>query len=172
MPHCIKEGPSPAGRDRSLSDIALMHHAQRPCASATSDPRDPRLTSSDVIRQLPMRVKLRPRRTRRDSSRRDLTKVAQFEVLGWRSKKGNRPGRDDRRLLAFMRGMRETRSQTFLSSLAGRTSLFAPLPSTSCWATFVGPSGTSALRILPSLKLTRMGGRRTTSDRLLRSRNS
>ncbi|MGA8479181.1 MAG: hypothetical protein WB696_14605, partial [Chthoniobacterales bacterium] len=31
-----------------------------------------------------------------ESSRRDPMKVAQYEVLGWRSEKATRPGRDDR----------------------------------------------------------------------------
>jgi hypothetical protein len=97
------------------------------------------------------------------SSRRDLVKVAQREVLGSHFKKASRPGlsaivrmppplfelrrarnlkaapkrsdggtkeeRDDRRPLTCVSLMRDTGSQTFLSSLAGRTSPFAPFPS-------------------------------------------
>ncbi len=38
---------------------------------------------------------------RGNQSRRDLTKVAQYEVLGQRSQRAIRPGRDDRRMLAI-----------------------------------------------------------------------
>jgi hypothetical protein len=42
-------------------------------------------------------------------------------------------------------GARGTKRQTFLSSLAGRTCLFASFPSTSYWATFKRPGGTDFL---------------------------
>jgi hypothetical protein len=75
---------------------------------------------------------------REDSSRRDSMKVAQYEVLGWRSKKTTRPGRDDRRLPTLVKlHTRGPGAKTLLSSLPGRTSLFALFPSTSYWATFI-----------------------------------
>jgi hypothetical protein len=144
MPHCIKEGPSSAGRDRSLSDIALMHHAQRPCASATSDPRDPRVTSSDVIRQLPMRVKLMPGNMRRALVPEGPTKIAQHEVLG-NAKRDVRPARDDRRVpLVNVRSRR--------SSHPGRFAFLERQPSTTYWATFVKSLRDESLRVCVSLR--------------------
>jgi hypothetical protein len=65
-------------------------------------------------------------------------KVAQHEVLGSRPKEAARPGRDDRRLFTLMKPhTRRPGTKTLLSSLPGRTSLFALFPSTSYWATFI-----------------------------------
>jgi hypothetical protein len=55
--------------------------------------------SSVAVRQRPMRVNLRARDldragplvVRENQSRRDLTKVAQYELLGWRLKKRSVP---------------------------------------------------------------------------------
>ena len=71
-------------------------------------------------------------------------KVAQYEVLGWRSRKTTRPGRDDRRLLTRVKPhTRGPGAKRLLSSLPGRTSLFALFPSPAAagyWATtFIGP---------------------------------
>jgi hypothetical protein len=51
-------------------------------------------------------------------------------------RKAARPGRDDRQLLAVVKPHPSDQEPTFRSSLAGRTSLFTPLPGTSYRATF------------------------------------
>jgi hypothetical protein len=65
-------------------------------------------------------------------------KVAQYEVLGWRSEKPTRPERDDRRPLMFVKahaGDQETNA----SIVPGGTRIsFCTFPSTSYWATFIG----------------------------------
>ena len=62
------------------------------------------------IRQLPMRANIKPRDQdragrwwfKKNQSRRDLTKVAQYEVLGYRFQKAIRPERDDRWVLTIV----------------------------------------------------------------------
>ncbi len=65
-------------------------------------------------------------------------KVAQYEVLGG-VQKTTRPGRDDRWLLTLVKDRirKGPGTETFRSSLPGRTSLFALFPSTSYWATLI-----------------------------------
>ena len=75
-----------------------------------------------------------------ESSRRDPMKVAQHEVLGWRSEKATRPGRDDRHLLRLV--MPHSKDQepnvSIVPNANGTDILFlASFPSTSYWATFV-----------------------------------
>jgi hypothetical protein len=87
-------------------------------------------------------------------------KVAQYEVLGWRSKKTARPGRDDRRLLTLVKPHTSgPGAKTLLSSLTGRTPPFALFPSTSYWATFIES-------LPPSRRSSKSeGGLRATADR-------
>jgi hypothetical protein len=65
-------------------------------------------------------------------------KVARYEGAGLALRKAARPGsgRDDRQLLAVVKPHPSDQEPTFRSSLAGRTSLFTPLPGTSYRATF------------------------------------
>jgi hypothetical protein len=49
-----------------------------------------------------VRINLKDMR-REELSQRDLMKVAQYEVLGWRSEKATRHGRDDRRLFTLVK---------------------------------------------------------------------
>ncbi len=101
-----------------------------------------------------------------------LMKVAQYEVLGWRSKKTTRPGWDDRRLLTLVKPhTRGPGAKTLRSSLPGRTSLCALFPSTSYWATFIESlRDDSSRHISLPLMLARMRGRGTDRFRLVAGR--
>jgi hypothetical protein len=86
-------------------------------------------------------------------------KVAQYEVLGG-VKKTTRPGWDDRGLLTLMKPhTRGLEAKKILSSLPGRTCLFALFPSTSYWATFIES-------LPPSRRSSKSeGGLRATADK-------
>ena len=73
-----------------------------------------------------------------ESSRRDPMKVAQHEVLGWRSEKAICPGRDDRHLLTLVMPHAKDQEPN-VSIVPNGTDIlfFASFPSTSYWATFV-----------------------------------
>jgi hypothetical protein len=87
-------------------------------------------------------------------------KVAQYEVLGWRSETATRPGRDDRWLLTLV--MPHTRDRMPNVSIVpeGRTFAFESFPALRTGLLSSGPTGTTPLRMSPSLVLTRMGSRR------------
>ncbi len=75
-------------------------------------------------------------------------KVAQYEVLGNSAKRDVRPGRgrDDRSVLApgpLVGGFTSVSNRR--SSRPGRVVFFERYPSTSYWATFISPSGTTPL---------------------------
>ena len=73
-----------------------------------------------------------------EMSRRDSMKVAQYEVLGWRSQKATRPGRDDRRPLMFVKAHAGDQEPNVSIVPNGTDILFlASFPSASYWATFV-----------------------------------
>ncbi len=73
-----------------------------------------------------------------ESSRRDPMKVAQYEVLGWRSEKATRPGRDDRHLLTLVMPHAKDQEPSVSIVPCGTDILFlASFPSTSYWATFI-----------------------------------
>ena len=72
---------------------------------------------------------------RGNQSRRDLTKVAQYELRGQRSQRAIRPGRDDRRMLAIAELGARPKAERFyrplprkLSGLTGRTCLLLHFP--------------------------------------------
>ncbi len=71
-------------------------------------------------------------------------KVAQYEVLGWRSEKAIRPARDDRRLRLRSLGKLHGRDEepTVLSSLPGRTSFLHNFPALRTGLLSLRPSGT------------------------------
>ncbi len=111
------------------------------------------------------------RRSQEGEGGRDSMKVAQYEVLGWRSKKGTRPGRDDRGLLTLVKlHTREPGARTLLSSLPGRTSFLHYFPALRTGLLSLSPfllrppgygaqAGTNPLRMLLSLLLKQMHGR-------------
>src|SRR3981189_139943 len=78
-------------------------------------------------------------------SRRDPMKVAQYEVLGWRSEKAIRPGRDDRRVCLHSLGKPHGRDEapTVLSSLPGRTSFLHHFPALRTGLLSLRPSRTA-----------------------------
>jgi hypothetical protein len=71
-------------------------------------------------------------------------KVAQYQVLGWRSEKSaNRSGWDDRRLLTLLKpNARDQKSNASIVRGPGSWRdghlFFASFPSTSYWATLIG----------------------------------
>jgi hypothetical protein len=73
-----------------------------------------------------------------EMSRRDSMKVAQYEVLGWRSQKATRPGRDDRRPLMFVKAHARDQEPNVSIVPAGTDISFSAFPSTSYWPTFIG----------------------------------
>ncbi len=96
-------------------------------------------------------------------------KVAQYEVLGWRSEKATRLGRDDRELLILVKPhAKRPGAQLFylLSSLAGRTYLLHHFPALRTGLLSLGPSGTDpSRRKFDGLMSKRIGGCRTESGR-------
>jgi len=90
----------------------------------------------DVVRRSPMRVNLTPRRTRRESSLGDLTKVAQYFSAEAPSNSSARPARDDRNVR---------------SSLTGRTRLLHHIPAPNAFGAGLlsfNPSGIGPIRAL------------------------
>jgi hypothetical protein len=71
-------------------------------------------------------------------SRRDSMKVAHYEVLGWRSEKATRPGRDDRRPLMLVKAHAGNQEPNVSIVPGGTRISFCTFPSTSYWATFIG----------------------------------
>jgi hypothetical protein len=71
-------------------------------------------------------------------SRRDSMKVAHYEVLGWRSEKATRPGRDDRRPLMLVKAHAGNQEPNVSIVPGGTRISFCTSPSTSYWATFIG----------------------------------
>jgi hypothetical protein len=104
-----------------------------------------------------MRVNIRGSRSghpgslvvRGNQSRRDLTKVAQHEVLGQRSQGAIRPGRgrDDRPIMAIAEPRARPNAVAFLSSLTltGRTCLLLHFPALRTGLLSLSPSGTKVL---------------------------
>jgi hypothetical protein len=70
---------------------------------------------------------------RENQSRRDLVKVAQYEVLGLAFLKTYPSRRDDRPIRRSLSGLRDQKPSVSIVP-PGRTCLFAPFPSTSYWA--------------------------------------
>ena len=98
---------------------------------------DSRWQSPVAVRQLPMGVNIRPRGMRRGLVLQGHLKVAQYEVLGWRSEKATRPGRDDRQLLTLVKPHARDQEPN-VSIVPNWTDIsFASFPSTSYWA-FIG----------------------------------
>jgi hypothetical protein len=74
----------------------------------------------------------------RDLSRRDPRKVvAQYEVLGWRSERVTRPGRDDRLPACAREAVRERRGAKRFDRPSGTARVYRSIPGTSYRATFI-----------------------------------
>jgi hypothetical protein len=73
----------------------------------------------------------------RDLSRRDPMKVAQYEVLGWRSERVTRPERDDRLPACAREAVCERRGAKRFDGPSGTGRVSRSIPGTSYRATFV-----------------------------------
>jgi hypothetical protein len=73
----------------------------------------------------------------KDLSRRDPMKVAQYEVLGWRSERVTRPGRDDRLPACAREAVCERRGAKRFDRPSGTGRVSRSIPGTSYRATFI-----------------------------------
>ena len=68
----------------------------------------------------------------------ELRRARKEKAAPQRSDGGTKEEQDDRPMLGVAERRARPKAETFRSSLAGRTGLFASFPSTSYWATFTG----------------------------------
>ena len=84
---------------------------------------------------------------------------AQYEVLGWRSEKATRPGRDDRRLVTLVKPQAKNRTERFYRPWRDGRVFLHHFPALRAGLLSLGPSGTDPPRLTPSLVLTAVRGR-------------
>jgi hypothetical protein len=104
-----------------------------------------------------VRINLKDMR-REELSRRDLMKVAQYEVLGWRSEKATRPGRDDRRLFTLVKPQAKDLAELYRLWRDGHC-LLHHFPALRTGLLSLGPSGADPPHLNPSLVSTAVRGR-------------